>query len=115
MAFTTEREYQTAVTKELRTHSWVYKIPDVNMQIKPFDIIYMFKWKARAVELKICNKKKWVSYEQAYAMLRPNQIAALNSFKIHWWDSEVWVWNIAEEQEYHFKFKFLDWNNQVEL
>jgi hypothetical protein len=42
MTFRTEKEYQNNFIKELKKNNisiWLYKIPDVNMQIKPFDII----------------------------------------------------------------------------
>lgn len=107
--FKTEKDYQTSVMKELKTKWWVYKIPDVNMQIKPFDIIWIASWAPYAIELKICNLKKWLSYEQAYAMLRPNQVAALNWYRQNWWVSHLWVYNKAEGKEYRFIFKFLDW------
>ena len=113
--FKSERDYQNHVTKGLRKEWWrIYKIPDVNMQIKPFDIIGVYDWYAIAIELKVCNLKKGLTYEQAYAMLRPNQIWALNTFKEAWWDSNVRVYNIAEDKEYRFGFKYLE-DNQVEL
>lgn len=113
--FKTEREYQSSVTKELRMTAWIYKIPDVNMQIKPFDIVLVKHWIPIAIELKICNLKKWLTYEQAYSMLRPNQIASLQSFLINWGISRVRVYNKAEDKEYKFDFKFLNTGNNIEL
>lgn len=113
--FKSERDYQSHVTKKLRAEwLWIYKIPDVNMQIKPFDIIWVHAWYPIAIELKICDKKKWLTYEQAYGMLRPNQIWALKSFQEAEWDSYVRVYNKAEDKEYKFLFEYLE-GNQVEL
>ena len=78
------------------------------MQIKPFDIIICEEWLSVAIELKVCNLKKWVSYEQAYSMLRPNQIWALSAHNNAMWISYIVVWKNAEEKEYSFPFKLLD-------
>jgi hypothetical protein len=106
----TERDYQTLVMKRLRTEWWRwYKIPDVSMQIKPFDIIWFNnQLYPIAIELKVSKLKKWVSYEQAYKMLRPNQIWALQSFQSKWWVSWIRVYNIPEAKEYPFVFKYLE-------
>jgi hypothetical protein len=79
------------------------------MQIKPFDIIACISWDSLAFELKITNKKKWLTYEQAYKMLRPNQVWALNAHQSSWWASYICVYNIAEEKDYQFEFKLLEW------
>lgn len=110
MSFKIEKDYQNHVMKNLRGEQiWLYKIPDVNMQIKPFDIVWVAKSIPFAIELKICDLKKWLTYEQAYWMLRPNQVAALQWFSLSWWLSWLWVRNKAEEKEYQFPFRFLDW------
>lgn len=109
--FLTEKEYQTFRIKRYKslfTQSRIYKIPDVNMQIKPFDIIICANWISVAIELKICNLKKWLTYEQAYKMLRPNQIGALNAHQKAWWFSHIHVYNIWENMEYWFEFKLLE-------
>lgn len=112
MTFKTERDYQNHFIKELKIKYpgiWLYKIPDVNMQIKPFDIIWTYNWVSLAWELKICDLKKWLTYEQAYKMLRPNQIWALNAHQKAWWVSYVEVYNKAEDKEYKFFFYLLEW------
>lgn len=89
------------------------------MQIKPFDIIatreeddWNRPWKdiskVRAIELKHCNLKKWVSYEQAYKMLRPNQVWALADIQNHWAESLVVVYNAATDTIHEREFKLLD-------
>ncbi len=111
MTFKTEKEYQSSFIKKLKEtnpNMWLYKIPDVNMQIKPFDIICSVNWASIAYELKICDLKKGLTYEQAFRMLRPNQVWALNSHQKSWWLSYVCVYNIAEDKEYKFMFELLE-------
>ena len=113
----TEKDYQSIVMKDLKTQWWWwYKIPDANMQIKPFDIIWFNDMiQPIAIELKICKLKKGLSYEQAYSMLRPNQVWALKSFQSQWGAAFVRVYNITEAKEYRFDFKFLENNDAGEL
>ena len=116
--FKTEKEFQTRMIKDLKKNNpkaWIYKIPDVNMQIKPFDIICCLNGEATGIELKICNLKKWVTYEQMYNMLRPNQIGALDILQKAWWASFISVYNKADDHIYTSTFKFLEWDNQIEL
>jgi len=111
----TEKEFQTkwiADYKNQHPNSWLYKIPDINMQIKPFDIIICNWWKSVAIELKVCNLKKWLSYKQAYNMLRPNQVWALSAHQLSWWISAIVVYNNANNTHQAFDFKLLEnWNN----
>jgi hypothetical protein len=113
----TEKDYQSIVMKQLKEEWWWrYKIPDANMQIKPFDIIWFhYADTPIAIELKICSLKKGLSYEQAYTLLRPNQVWALKSFQSQWGLAFVRVYNIAEEKEYRFDFKFLENHDAGEL
>lgn len=114
----TEKDYQDIAIRNLKTVVWWrwYKIPDANMQIKPFDIIGFGKdEKPTAIELKIAKLRKWLSYEQAYSMLRPNQVWALKSFQTKGGLSFIWVYNILEEKEYKFEFKFLENHDAGEL
>lgn len=113
----TEKDYQSRIMSELKEWwGWWYKIPDANMQIKPFDIIW-FNGTIQpvAIELKISKLKKGLSYEQAYSMLRPNQVWALKSFQSQWGLAFVRVYNIPEEKEYRFDFKFLENHDAGEL
>lgn len=113
MIYKTEKDFQKDYVQKLKADGWrTYKIPDVNMQIKPFDIIAvsMQRWKlmVKAIELKHCNLKKGVTYEQAYKMLRPNQVWALADIQKHWATSLVIVYNQAEDKVYELEFKLLD-------
>lgn len=107
-----ERDFQNHYVQWLKAEWWrVYKIPDVNMQIKPFDIIATKKItnsEVYAIELKYTNLKKWVSYQQAYKMLRPNQVGALADIQNHWARSLVVLYNAAEDKVYTRDFELLD-------
>ena len=108
MTIKTERDYQTIVMKTLRANGWFWvKYPDVNRQIKPFDIQWVKDWVSYAIELKISDYKHTPSYEQIYKMLRPNQVAALHSHKKAWGVSEVRVWNKSTLEEIHYDFILL--------
>lgn len=111
--YKTEKDFQKEYIQTLKKDwRWLYKIPDVNMQIKPFDIIAtknrVGMQQICAIELKHCNLKKWVTYEQAYKMLRPNQVWALADIQKHWAIAIVVVYNMAEDRIYEWEFEFLD-------
>lgn len=108
MTFKTERDYQTFVMKRLRDDWWFWvKYPDVNRQIKPFDIQWVRDGTPYAIELKISDYKHSPSYEQIYKMLRPNQVAALDCHQKAWGVSEVRTWNKSTLEEIHYEFKLL--------
>lgn len=107
--YKTEKDFQKDYVQKLKEFWWrTYKIPDVNMQIKPFDIICVRWNECQAIELKHCNLKKGVTYEQAYKMLRPNQVWALWDIQNKGAESWIVVYNLAEDRVYEFRFKLLD-------
>ena len=107
--YKSEKDFQKSYVQALKTDWWrAYKIPDVNMQIKPCDIICVKSNWVLAIELKFANLKKWVSYEQAYKMLRPNQAGALADLQKHWATSMVILYNKAEDKIYEREFELLD-------
>lgn len=106
-----EKKYQTGYMRELRDNWYrCYKIPDDAMWFKPFDIVAVKDWEPIAIELKVSNLKKKITYEQAYNLLRPNQVGSLYKFQEQWWTSIISVWENNFDCKTEFNFILLDKN-----
>lgn len=105
----TEKQFQSKEMQLLRTSGYrCYKIPDDAMGFKPFDIIAVKDSTPIAIELKVRDKKKPLTYEWAYKLLRPNQVGSLELFRQHWWVSLIIVRDNVREEAFTFPFTLLD-------
>ena len=91
------KNFINLLIKKYTHHIWLYKIPDVWNSLKPFDVIWCYKWKWLSFEFKYINKLE-CDYKNVLSLVQWNQILNLKKFAISWWLSYIVVYNKATKK-----------------
>ena len=71
-----EKDFQRIFSKVIKhLWGWIYKIPDVGRNQKPFDNFIAYKWNIKAVELKVAPTNK----TNVLRLLKDHQVSNLMS------------------------------------
>lgn len=98
-----EKNFCTIMTRSIKeAGGWAYKIPDVGMSLKPFDITGVYKGKALGLEL------KWIQKPQAFNLQRWETHQVENLLEV--WKSGGWAaliigvdWGRQDKRIYFWK------------
>lgn len=95
-----ESWFTTQFITQVRTLWWRwYKIEDVWLSMKPFDVVWCLYWVPISIEIKRITTKKKDPYEQTLSWLEVHQIWSLIAFEKDWgWYSFV-LWYYTQTGE----------------
>lgn len=82
MSTINEKKFQKLFTQTIKhLWWWIYKIPDVWRNLKPFDAFICYKGLIRWVELKVANTTR----TNIIRLFKPHQIANLSKLYPNWY------------------------------
>ena len=81
--FKDEKTFTTWFWKQIKTRFWHWhKLSDMDIRMKPYDAIFVYKWISAFLEIKVWSEK---SKTDIIKKLRPNQKQGLTKVYNNWW------------------------------